>query len=115
MESNKEFDRCCNPFGLAIHLKKTGLRRVTDKMKQTLGLSDFYLLCSSCRKKASAIINQKTSDIDDDNDTLCDNDTISDDNDNNKSDSDTDAADLLGMWYYLQKILVKCIKFLTFF
>ncbi|XP_074104651.1 uncharacterized protein LOC141531060 isoform X1 [Cotesia typhae] len=60
MASKKVFDRCCNPFELESHFKKIGLRPATDIMKVTLGLDDNYLLCSSCRKKASELVKQQT-------------------------------------------------------
>ncbi|KAL1489030.1 hypothetical protein ABEB36_013975 [Hypothenemus hampei] len=85
MELHKQFDRCCNHFGLKDHLVKTGLRKATINIKETLGLSHFYLLCTDCRKKASDIIKQKTNDISD----YCGN--YLNNNNNNMSDGDGDS------------------------
>ncbi|KAL1517910.1 hypothetical protein ABEB36_001610 [Hypothenemus hampei] len=86
MELNRQFDRCCNPFGLENHLRKSGLRQASVNIKKTLGLSDFYLLCSGCRKKATAIIKQQKNVINDNNDNYLS-------NNENKCDSDIDATD----------------------
>lgn len=98
MASNKQFDRCCNPFELESHYKKIGLRPATDVMKVVLGLDDYYLLCNSCRKKASKIVKQQTKTSDDHNVDLSDHEDNSIDsienNDQIDSDSNTTATDL---------------------
>ncbi|CAG5093408.1 Protein of unknown function [Cotesia congregata] len=98
MASKKVFDRCCNPFELESHFKKIGLRPATDITKVTLGLDDNYLLCSSCRKKASELVKQQTNarndpsaDVSDREDNYSDN---NDKNDQADNDSNTTATDL---------------------
>ncbi|KAL1509730.1 hypothetical protein ABEB36_004423 [Hypothenemus hampei] len=66
MELNRQFDRCCNPFGLENHLRKSGLRQAS--------------------KKATAIIKQQKNVINDNNDNYLS-------NNENKCDSDIDATD----------------------
>ncbi|XP_074109255.1 uncharacterized protein LOC141534013 [Cotesia typhae] len=67
-------------------------------MKVTLGLDDNYLLCSSCRKKASELVKQQTNACNDPNADVSDReDNYSDNNDNNDqadNDSNTTAMDL---------------------
>lgn len=98
MASKKQFDRCCNPFGLESHCKKIGLRPATDIMKEMLGLSNYYLLCSSCRKEASKVVKQQTNTRDDPNVDSSDHEGNSSDSNENDdhfdSDSNTTATDL---------------------
>ncbi|XP_074096104.1 uncharacterized protein LOC141525487 [Cotesia typhae] len=67
-------------------------------MKVTLGLDDNYLLCSSCRKKASELVKQQTNARNDPSADVSDReDNYSDNNDNNDqadNDSNTTAMDL---------------------
>ncbi|XP_044575132.1 uncharacterized protein LOC123258940 [Cotesia glomerata] len=98
MASMKQFDRCCNPFGLESHCKKIGLRPATDIMKEMFGLSNYYLLCSLCRKEAYKVVKQQTNTRDDPNVDSSDHEGNSSDSNENDdhfdSDSNTTATDL---------------------
>ncbi|XP_044593785.1 uncharacterized protein LOC123271502 [Cotesia glomerata] len=98
MASKIFFDRCCNPFDLESHFKKKSLRPATDIMKVTLGLSDNYLLCSSCRNKALKLVKEQTNTSNDTTVDASDHEDDSSDNNENSdgadSDSNTTATDL---------------------
>lgn len=91
MASSKQRSRCCNPFDLKPHFKRFGLRPATEIMRTTLGLGDYYLLCTSCRKEATNIVKKLTTTSDDPNVDESDHEDNSSDSNENNSETDNDS------------------------
>lgn len=49
MAPKKYSDRCCNPFKLAKHRTRKGLRRVSESLQAKWQLTKQDYLCTSCR------------------------------------------------------------------
>lgn len=54
----KHFDRCCNPFNLPNHLKKTNLRYVNEGvLAKCSWLKSDERICDLCQKKVNLSTN----------------------------------------------------------